>query len=382
VRGGVFICHASHDAATAQRIAVVLEEADVPCWIAPRDIEPGETYTQAILEALAVAPVVILVFSSATNRSPHVVRELETSVGRDARILPVRVEDVAPSPSLKYFIGTSQWLDAATNGPEVWEPLLVRAVRGAVADRGDEPAAETDRTADRTTPSTGRAVAAPSSPPPAAPRSRRRWLVVAATLVAVLVVAGVVVAVATGGGDDHSPAASSTGSSSASTSPSASATGPHPTAQGELSDQQQTLFKVVQGISATACFSSDPLTAPDSDEPLDGEGDTLSCELPLSDVSALVAHQFDTTADVEAAFTAYATDHSGGTTCAGGDFIGGYVGGQLLCSLSVSTSNGSLSYMAWTDSADRVYFEAYGPPGDLTPLIQGVFQPVCGCQAP
>ena len=81
MHGGVFVCHASNDAGMAQRAVEVLEAAGVPCWIAPRDIEAGENYTQAILDALEAAPAIVLVFSSATNDSPHVARELETAVG-------------------------------------------------------------------------------------------------------------------------------------------------------------------------------------------------------------------------------------------------------------------------------------------------------------
>ena len=41
----------------------------------------GENYTQAILEALDAARAIVLVFSSATNESPHVSRELRSPSG-------------------------------------------------------------------------------------------------------------------------------------------------------------------------------------------------------------------------------------------------------------------------------------------------------------
>jgi TIR domain len=131
VRKGVFVCHASHDAGAAQRAVVALEAAGVGCWIAPRDIDAGENYTQAILDALDAAPAVVLMFSSATNESPHVSRELEIAVGAGRRIVPVRLEAVEPSGALRYFIGTSQWLDA-TGVAGDWSDALVRAVRRAV----------------------------------------------------------------------------------------------------------------------------------------------------------------------------------------------------------------------------------------------------------
>src|SRR4051794_179150 len=96
MNGAVFVCHASVDAAIALHVVTALEGAGVPCWIAPRNIDAGESYTQAILEALDAAPAVLLVFSSATNASPHVTRELETAVGAGHPMVPVRIEDVEP----------------------------------------------------------------------------------------------------------------------------------------------------------------------------------------------------------------------------------------------------------------------------------------------
>src|SRR3954469_6907415 len=139
MRGGVFMCHASADAGMAQRAVAVLEAAGVPCWIAPRDIEGGENYTQAILEALDAAPAIVLIFSAATNDSPHVTRELETAVGSDKRIIPVRLEDVEPSRALRYFIGTSQWLEAGAATDSTWSPALVRAVRRAIGQPEGQP---------------------------------------------------------------------------------------------------------------------------------------------------------------------------------------------------------------------------------------------------
>ena len=86
----------------ARRVVEALEEHGVPCWIAPRDIAPGDNYTQAILDALAAAPALVLVFSSAADTSPHVRRELEMAVGSDTAIVPVRLEAKDPSAALGY----------------------------------------------------------------------------------------------------------------------------------------------------------------------------------------------------------------------------------------------------------------------------------------
>jgi predicted ATPase len=166
----VFICHASTDASAARRVAELLEEHGVQCWIAPRDIAPGDNYTQAILDALAAAPVLVLMFSAAADSSPHVRRELEMAVGSNTAIVPVRLEVMNPSAALRYFIGTSQWLDAVGIPPETWEPVLVRAVRKALRLIGQPPAPEPERavvepaTAVRPRPGAAAPVPPPRSP--------------------------------------------------------------------------------------------------------------------------------------------------------------------------------------------------------------------------
>jgi hypothetical protein len=242
MRGGVFLCHASSDAGMAQRAVEVLEGDGVPCWIAPRDIEPGENYTQAILDALDEAPAVVLIFSSATNESPHVTRELETAVGSGKRIIPVRLEDVEPSRALRYFIGTSQWLDASGPADSWWSPSLVRAVRRAIGQTDHEPApVVTARpapfpTAAPTAAPTRAPPPAVSAPAPPGETARSPWtgrsaIYVGAGLVAAVVVA-VVIAVSLSGGDPSSADnPSTTGTSSEGSQQSAQARSSAPVTQ-------------------------------------------------------------------------------------------------------------------------------------------------------
>jgi hypothetical protein len=180
----------------AQRAVAALEAGGVGCWIAPRDIEAGENYTQAILDALDAAPAVVLVFSSATNESPHVSRELEVAVGAGRRIVPVRLEAVEPSGALRYFIGTSQWLDA-TGPSSDWSEALVPAVRRAVGQPDTGP--------------TALVTSEPITPAPDPPRPT--WLrgaLVGGGLVAAVIVVVVVTMSLTGGNDgkDDSPKSS------------------------------------------------------------------------------------------------------------------------------------------------------------------------------
>ena len=121
----VFICHSSIDAATAREICRRLEASGVGCWIAPRDPVPGVPYGEQIVDAIAASSVVLLVFSSNANASRPVLSELELAANRGKTILPVRIEDVAPSPSLEFYVRAIHWFDAATRPLDgVWPELI------------------------------------------------------------------------------------------------------------------------------------------------------------------------------------------------------------------------------------------------------------------
>ncbi len=110
----VFISYASKDKIVADAVCARLEAAGIRCWIAPRDIVPGTSYGEAIMDAIHGAKVMVLVFSSSANASGHIPKEVERAVSNGVAILPFRIEDVAPGKSLDYFIGSVHWLDAMT----------------------------------------------------------------------------------------------------------------------------------------------------------------------------------------------------------------------------------------------------------------------------
>ncbi|OPY37025.1 MAG: TIR domain protein [Methanoregula sp. PtaU1.Bin051] len=110
----VFISYAQLDKTTADAICAKLESRRIRCWIAPRDVQPSKDFPAAIIEGIEGTEIMVLVFSSHANNSPHVIRELTNAVNKGRIIIPFRVEDVVPSKSMEYLIGVPHWLDAIT----------------------------------------------------------------------------------------------------------------------------------------------------------------------------------------------------------------------------------------------------------------------------
>jgi len=107
-----FISYCSEDKKIADAVCGTLEANKIRCWIAPRDVGPGRTWSSAIVEAIGESAVMVVIFSKHSNASPQVLREIERAVNKGVAIIPFRVEDVVPSKDLEYFISSCHWLDA------------------------------------------------------------------------------------------------------------------------------------------------------------------------------------------------------------------------------------------------------------------------------
>jgi TolB-like protein len=134
-----FISYASQDTAIANELCGALERAGIPCWLAPRDVRPGDFYADAIVQALVTCRVLILVLSQAAIDSPHVLREIERASSKRRPVIAFRIDTAPLPPGLEYFLSASQWLDASSDPPNRQFPKLVEAVRSRVASSRTEP---------------------------------------------------------------------------------------------------------------------------------------------------------------------------------------------------------------------------------------------------
>jgi succinate dehydrogenase hydrophobic anchor subunit len=125
----IFISYASKDQRVAQTLCTALEARAFKCWIASRDIDPGESFMEAIVRAIRGARVMLLVFSSAANRSEEVKREIVLAGLNKLVVIPVRVEDVTPNDAFAYQFATRQWVDLF----EDWEEQVERLTSSIAA---------------------------------------------------------------------------------------------------------------------------------------------------------------------------------------------------------------------------------------------------------
>lgn len=121
----LFISYATENKDIADYIVEKIEKRGYKCFIAPRDIQTGNEYAVEIIRGISNSTAVLLVFSSESDKSHYVLREINSAVSRNRPIIPLRIEDFLPSEALEFYLGPTHWLDAF---PEILDVHLDKIV--------------------------------------------------------------------------------------------------------------------------------------------------------------------------------------------------------------------------------------------------------------
>jgi tetratricopeptide (TPR) repeat protein len=135
----VFISYSSIDKAAAFAACATFEAAKIRCWIAPRDVAAGSEWAEQIIEAIEAARVMVLIFSSNSNESRQVRREIELAVSRGLTIMPIRLEQIAPTKSMAYYMAGLHWLDALSPPLEAHFRQMIEWIRPHLGDAARPP---------------------------------------------------------------------------------------------------------------------------------------------------------------------------------------------------------------------------------------------------
>jgi tetratricopeptide (TPR) repeat protein len=122
----VFISYASGDRAEALKVCKAIERRGTRCWIATRDVPPGENYQEAIVQSLRSARAVALVFSESANTSDEIKKELSLASRYHVPVIALRIKDVAPSDAFAYELSTRQWINAFEGWDKAIDTLVGR----------------------------------------------------------------------------------------------------------------------------------------------------------------------------------------------------------------------------------------------------------------
>ena len=130
-----FISYHNSKLQLAEHIANYLENHEIPCWLAPRNVPVGSVWDDEITKALKNSSALVLLFCEQADMSLHVKREIQLAEKYGATLYPLKVQNVEPE-HLAYFLETSQWISWMDHRDETLD-RLVRSIKSKGAIKTD-----------------------------------------------------------------------------------------------------------------------------------------------------------------------------------------------------------------------------------------------------
>ena len=135
----LFVSHVSEDRAAALEIVDELERRGVPCWIAPRNVQPGHPFDDEIVAALDRCRAMLLIFSEHCNESEYIRREVTVAGENRKVIIPFRIEDAQPRRGLRVRLSDLHWIDGFAAHERAVDELARRFAPSAAEEENRPP---------------------------------------------------------------------------------------------------------------------------------------------------------------------------------------------------------------------------------------------------
>ena len=126
----LFVSYSTHNRELAEYIVSRIEARGARCFIAPRDLATGMEYASEIVRGIDNSWAVLLIFSSDSDRSAYVLRQINSAVSRNKTIIPLRIENFLPSGAMEFYLGPTHWLDAFPEVLDVHLEQILSIVEG------------------------------------------------------------------------------------------------------------------------------------------------------------------------------------------------------------------------------------------------------------
>ena len=175
--GEIFISYRRADEAWARLLHSKLKAEGVEAWY-DAQVGAGQDWRIATAKALQASRIFVLLFSENAAQSGDIAKELAVAVFEKKLIIPVRLENIAPSGAFLYELASRNWINAFENTETKLAELakgLAHLVRTGARDESVLPFDRSDG---------GRQI-----PPAEARKSMRIPAIIAAAAVAVIAIA-------------------------------------------------------------------------------------------------------------------------------------------------------------------------------------------------
>ena len=137
----IFISHSTKDEKTIEDLCHYLEERNLHCFVAYRDVPKGKDWGEFIVNAIEDCKVFVYVHTQASNKSKETTRELNIAFEAECLVILFRIENIEYIKAKKYRLTNINWLDAFPGNPEDYFGELFEKIKPYFHDRiqeGDE----------------------------------------------------------------------------------------------------------------------------------------------------------------------------------------------------------------------------------------------------
>ena len=124
----IFISYSHQDKPVANMVLGILEQHGIKCWIDYRDALPGNSFAASIVHAIKECKFFVLLLSTASSESTHVLNEVNSAVKAGKTIVPFKIDDGEMSEGMEYYVGKTHWLDAITPPMEMHIKQLAETI--------------------------------------------------------------------------------------------------------------------------------------------------------------------------------------------------------------------------------------------------------------
>ena len=132
----VFISYSTKDKSTADAICHILEQNNLKCWIAPRNITSGKNYGREIVDGIESAKIVVLVFSENSQESIYVNSEIGIAFSNSKPIISYKIDETMPKNDMEYYLKNKHWLESYPEPEKKFETLIKDSLKLCDEDPG------------------------------------------------------------------------------------------------------------------------------------------------------------------------------------------------------------------------------------------------------
>ena len=125
----VYISYSTKDSEIANKICHVLEQNNLKCWIAPRNLISGKPYSEEITEGIQGSKIAVLVYSRNSQESKYVRNEIQMAFDQNKPIIAFKIDETFPEGEMEYLLRNKHWLDGYPSPEDKLEPLVRDALR-------------------------------------------------------------------------------------------------------------------------------------------------------------------------------------------------------------------------------------------------------------